>query len=120
MKKIALFENAIINKVQNFKAEGINSTAFWAYRKSIEAENEHIDFSEVVWESDIEEIAKTFKENGIYEFTISSNFSGLITTLAEFQKYGFQMGGLTEVNATYVDFFTGKRAKLPAIRLINI
>ena len=120
MKKIAIFEDAINNKVQDLKAEGINPTAFWAYRKSIEAENELIDFSEVVWESDIEEIAKTFKANGIFSFTISSNFSGLITTLAEFQKHGFQMAGLTEVNATYVDFFTGKREKLPAIRLINI
>lgn len=120
MKKIAVFENAITNQVKDLRKEGINPTAFWAYRKSIEAENERIDFSEVIWDEDVAAIAKTFKANGIYEFTISSTFSSLIPTLAEFTKHGFQMGGLTEVNANYTDFTTGKRAKVPAIRMVNI
>ena len=45
MKKIAAFENAITNRVKDIRVEGINSTAFWAYRKSIEAGNDLIDFS---------------------------------------------------------------------------
>ena len=45
-------------------------------------------------------------ENGITEFTISSTFSSLIPTLAEFAKHGFQMAGLTEVKANYTDFQT--------------
>ena len=120
MKKIEAFEQAIANKVKDLRAEGINPTLFWAYRESIEAGNEKINFSECIWEYEIEDIASCLKENGIVEFTISSTFSSLIETLAEFQKYGFQMAGLTEVNARYTAIGSNEKAKLPAIRMMNI
>lgn len=117
MKKIELFERAIAEQAASLKDWGINPTLFWAYRNSITAGNDRIDFSETIWDSDIEEIAKTLKENGISEFTISSTFSSLIPTLAEFAKHGFQMAGLTEVRANYTDFQTQERAVIPAIRM---
>ena len=116
MKKIDLFERAIEENAY-LDEYGINPTLFWAYRNSMEAENETIDFSEAIWEREIEEITKTLKENGIYEFTISSTFSSLIPTLALFEKYSYKMAGLTEVRARYTDFQTGKRAIVPAIRM---
>ena len=119
MKKIDLFERAIAEKAGSLKNWGINSTAFWAYRKSIDAGNDLIDFSEVIWDDDIDAIVQTFTDSGITEFTISSTFSGLITTLAAFDKHGFKMAGITEVNASYTDWQTGKRAKIPAIRMIS-
>ena len=120
MKKITAFEKAIENQVKDLRAVGINPTLFWAYRNSIEAENERIDFGERIWENEIEDITNCLKQNGIYEFTISSTFSGLIETLAIFEKHGFQMAGLTEVNATYTDWQTNKRKRIPAIRMMNI
>ena len=117
MKKIELFERAIAEQAASLKDWGINPTLFWAYRNSITVGNDRIDFSETIWDSDIEEIAKTLKENGISEFTISSTFSSLIPTLAEFAKHGFQMAGLTEVKANYTDFQTQERAVIPAIRM---
>ncbi len=63
---------------------GINPTLFWAYRNSITAGNDRIDFGEAIWDNEVGEIAETLKENGITEFTISSTFSSLIPTLAEF------------------------------------
>lgn len=117
MKRIDAFENAIANRVKDLTAEGINPTAFWAYRKSCEAGNDLIDFSEVIWDTDIEAIAETLQNNGITEFTISSTFSGLIRTLAAFEEQGFTMAGITEVNASYTDWATGKLAKVKAIRL---
>ena len=120
MKKIAAFENAIANRVKDIRAEGINATAFWVYRKSEDAGNELIDFSEVIWDEDVEAIAETFKQNGITEFTISSTFSGLIATLADFDKLGFKMAGITEVNANYTDWQTNNRARVPAIRMKHI
>ena len=117
MKRIELFEKAIAEQAGGLKDRGINATLFVAYRNSKEAGNEEIDFSEVIWDYDIEEIVRTFKENGISEFTISSTFSSLIPTLAEFAKHGFQTDGLTEVNARYTDWRTGERAKVPAIRM---
>ena len=120
MKRIAAFENAIANRVKDIRAEGINATAFWAYRRSIESGNDLIDFSEVIWDEDVEPIAETFRQNGITEFTISSTFSGLIATLSAFDKQGFKMAGITEVNANYTDWMTGERAKVPAIRMMSI
>ena len=99
------------------KGYGINGTAFWAYRKSIDAGNDLVDFSEVIWDEDIEAIAETFATAGITEFTISSTFSGLITTLAAFEKHGFKMAGITEVYANYTDWMTNERACVPAIKM---
>lgn len=120
MKKIEMFEKAIENKIPNLREAGINPTLFWAYRTLEETGNEKIDFNECIWEHEIEDIANCLKENEIYEFTISSTFSSLIETLAEFQKYGFQMAGLTEVNATYKDWETGLNKRIPAIRMLSI
>ncbi|WP_425757094.1 DUF7698 family protein [Ihubacter sp. rT4E-8] len=117
MKKIELFEKAIAEQAASLKDWGINPTLFWAYRNSITAGNDRIDFGEVIWDSEVGEIAETLKENGITEFTISSTFSSLISTLAEFAKHGFQMAGLTEVKANYTDFQTQERAVIPAIRM---
>ena len=120
MKKIDLFERAIAEKAGSLKNWGINSTAFWAYRKSIDAGNDLIDFSEVIWDDDIDAIVQTFTDSGITEFTISSTFSSLIATLAAFEKNGYRMDGLTEVNANYTDWQTNERARIPAIRLVRI
>ena len=117
MKKIELFERAIAEQAGSLKDYGINATLFWAYRNSITAGNEQIDFSETIWDRDIPEITRTLKENGISEFTISSTFSSLIPTLAEFEKHGFRMAGLTEVKANYMDWQTQERAAIPAIRM---
>ena len=117
MKKIELFERAIAEQAASLKDWGINHTLFWAYRNSITAGNDRIDLAETIWDHDIEEITRTLKENGINEFTISSTFSNLIPTLAEFAKHGFQMAGLTEVKANYTDFQTQERAVIPAIRM---
>ena len=117
MKKIELFEKAIAEQAASLKDWGINPTLFWAYRNSITAGNDRIDFGEVIWDSEVGEIAETLKENGITEFTISSTFSSLIPTLAEFAKHGVQMAGLTEVKANYTDFQTQERAVISAIRM---
>ena len=117
MKKIELFERAIAEQAGSLKEWGINATLFWAYRNSITAGNDRIDFGEAIWDSEVGEITETLKENGITEFTISSTFSSLIPTLAEFAKHGFQMAGLAEVKANYTDFQTQERAVIPAIQM---
>ena len=117
MKKIVAFENAIANQVKDIRTEGINPTAFWAYRNSCRCGNELIDFNEVIWDEDIEPITATLEANGITEFTISSNFSGLIKTLVAFEKLGYRMVGTTEVKANYTDWQTGDYARVPALRM---
>lgn len=116
MKKIELFERAM-NEGGSLKDYGINRTLFVAYRNLAYTGNKLIDFADVIWDYDIAEIVKTLKENEITEFTISSGFSSLIETLAAFEKEGVRMAGLTEVNASYTDFMTGEKARIPAIRM---
>ncbi len=117
MKKIELFERAIAEKAESLEEWEINPTLFWAYRNSITAGNDRIDFGENIRNNEIGEIAKALKENGITEFTISNTFTNLISTLAEFEKHGFQIAGLTEVKANYTDFQTQEWAVIPAIRM---
>ena len=119
MKKVELFERAITEQAGSLEDYGINGTVFGVYRKSIDAGNDHIDFNDALWEQDIEAIVATFESNGITEFTISSTFSGLVPILAAFDKQGFKMAGITEVNANYTEWETEQRAKIPAIRMIK-
>ena len=117
MEEIKIFEDAIADNCKDLKAAGINPTAFWAYRYSKEADNELLDFHEVIWDKDIEAIVKICRENGIEEFTISSTSSSLTEVLAKFDEYGCKIEGITKVNATYTDWTTGKRAVIPAIKM---
>ena len=88
------FERVIEGKAE--LSENANRVLFWAYRDSLCNKNNLIDF-ERIDSRDIEEIVKTLKENGINEFTISSEFSGLIQTLADFESHGCKVCGLTNV-----------------------
>ena len=117
MKEIKIIKLAIHDDNEFFKTHKLNLTLFTAYRQQKHTGNELIDFSEVVWEDDIAAISEFLKAEGITEFTISSTFSSLIQTLAEFEKYGFCTNGLTTVNANYTDFTTGKLRVVPAIRM---
>lgn len=117
MKTIELFERAMTEEVEFIKENGINFTLFDVYSQQKRRGNELIDFSEVIWDRDIEPISEFFKAQGITEFTISSTFSSLIAALAGFEKQGFHIAGLTEVKADYTDFTTGEQKIVPAIRM---
>lgn len=115
MKEITAFES--IDRSKSFEEQGLNGTLYWAYQNSKEAGNDLIDFNEVIWDYDIDPILESCKALGITEFTISSTFSSLITTLAEFDKRDCHMAGLTQVKARYSDWQTGEHASIPAIKL---
>ena len=119
MKEIRRFEELMNAKGNiSLKDAGVNSTLYWAYRISKEeSENDLIDFNEVIWDYDIKEIADSMRAEGIKEFTISSAFSSLIETLAEFEKNGIYMNGLTTVNARYTDWETGEHSRIPEIKM---
>lgn len=86
-----------------------------AYNNSIDDGNEEIDFNDVIWDRDIEPIINTCRENGIETFTISSTFSSLTETLWIMAQNGCTILGMKEVNASYKDWQTGERAKIPAL-----
>ncbi|UTW70377.1 hypothetical protein KHA80_07700 [Anaerobacillus sp. HL2] len=59
MKEIKAFEEAKATGA-NFKESGINSTHVLGLQRSKEAGNDTIDFSEVIWDYDIEPIVKAW------------------------------------------------------------
>ena len=92
-----------IEKVKNMNVlledVGINRTFYWAYIRTQETTNENLDFEDVIWENDVEGIIKNCKEFGLKEITISSRFASLIDILAEFEKQGVKLAGLTQVTS---------------------
>ena len=116
MKKIEAFE-AVIEKggTGHILEAGINPYMFWAYRDSQEAGSDLLNFNEVIWDNDIVPIVEACREYGIKEFTISSTYSSLIATLAEFEKHGCKLVGLTTVKTRFTDFITHEKEIKPAV-----
>ena len=108
----------VIEKFENaLQVEGMNRTLYWAYEYSKKAMNQRIDFSEVIWENEVEEIVRQLHEAGVTEFTISSTFSGLISVLAEFERNGCRLKGMTNVFSRYTDLITGEQKLVPAVKM---
>ena len=100
---------------EDYRNTAINFTAYEAVRNRKVTGNKLLDFSEVIWDKDIPEIVDTLLRMGETEFTISSTMSSLVQTLAEFDKLGAKMAGVTEVNANHRDRSTGTFKRVPAI-----
>ena len=77
-----------------------NYTIYSAYQKSKEIGHDLIDFSELIWPDDVAEIVTTLKKNDVQEFTISHISSCLIDCLADFEKLGCKINGLTKIKTT--------------------
>ena len=110
-----------IEKVKNMNVlledVGINRTFYWAYIKTQETTNENLDFEDVIWESDVEGIIKNCKEFGLKEITISSRFSSLIGILAEFEKQGAKLIGLTKVTSRFYACGTNNYELINALKI---
>ena len=110
-----------IEKVKNMNVlledVGINRTFYWAYIKTQETTNGNLDFEDVIWESDVEGIIKNCKEFGLKEITISSRFSSLIDILAEFEKQGAKLIGLTKVTSRFYACGTNNYELINALKI---
>lgn len=110
-----------IEKVKNMNVlledVGINRTFYWAYIRTQETTNEILDFEDVIWESDVEGIIKNCKEFGLKEITISSRFSSLIDILAEFEKQGAKLIGLTKVTTRFYACGTNQPEIINALKI---
>ena len=119
-----LTEMKIIDKIEKVKNMnvlledvGINRTFYWAYIKTQETTNENLDFEDVIWESDVEGIIKNCKEFGLKEITISSRFASLIDILAEFEKQGAKLAGLTQVTSRFYACGTNNYELINAVKI---
>lgn len=110
-----------IEKVKNMNVlledVGINRTFYWAYIRTQETTNENLDFEDVIWESDVEGIIKNCKEFGLKEISISSRFTSLIDILAEFEKQGAKLAGLTQVTSRFYACGTNDYELINAVKI---
>lgn len=121
MKEIEILEEAATKEIR-YSEINVNSTFGAAYFYSKEAGNDLINFAEVIWDYDIDEILENCRRFEITEFTISSTFSSLIITLAEFEKRGCKLQGLVEINSRHDDWkacFEGesRKERIPALKI---
>lgn len=89
------------------------STVYRAYLDSQKAENEDLNFYEIIWEKDIESIIDLCRKNGIVKITVSGVFSNVLEILAEFEKCGCKLDELTSAK----DRFNGRTIPAVAIEL---
>ena len=113
--KIECIEQAYKNDTLN--ELDMNRTFMKAYLNSMEAGNEVPDFSDVIWDTDIDSILGECKKYGIHEMTISSTFSGLIETIAKLEEKGCKLEGLVKVKSPYDDYITGEKRIVPAFKI---
>lgn len=110
-----------IEKIKNMNVlledVGINGTFYWAYIRTQETTNEILDFNDVIWENDVEGIIKNCKEFGLKEITISSRFTSLIDILAEFEKQGAKLVGLTQVTSRFYACGTNNYELINAVKI---
>lgn len=121
MKKIEVLEEAATKGIKYSEID-VTPTFGAAYFYSEEAGNDLINFAEVIWDHDIDAIIENCRRFGITEFTISSTFSSLIITIAEFEKRGCKLGGLVEINSRHNDWnacFEGesRKERIPALKI---
>ena len=114
--RIEILESAAKNGTRYADLD-INPTFGAAYFYSLEAGNDLINFGEVIWDYDIDPILADCRKFGIKEFTISSTFSSLITTIALLEEKGCKLEGLVKINSRYTDFRTGEKESIPAFKM---
>ena len=114
MKKIELFEQAI--RDENCL---MPCALMLGYIGSVEAQNEHINIFDPIEERDIDEIAETLIVAGVGTITISSKSGDMIEKLARFEKHGFKVTGMVDVQMPYKEYRTGGFRKTPAVKLVR-
>ena len=116
MKKIEKLEQV---KKQNANLEkwGINHKFYNAYTKSANERYETINFDDIIWEEDVEEIIKNCKEFGIKTITISYTFSILFKILGMFQDNGCKVVCIKKILSQFTNFKTDEYDLIDAVEI---
>lgn len=114
MKQIQAIDQ-VYKTGEGYKELNINRTFYWAYTHSQEAGSDQINFDDVIWDDDVKEILDNCERFDISEFTISSNMSGIISTIAAFNENGWGPEGLTRVPSRYSNCFGNGPEMLHAV-----
>lgn len=116
MKAIKKLEQARTSK-KCLSEQGINSTFFYAYTKTLETVNESVNFNDVIWVSDVKEIISHCKEFNLNYITISNRQAGIEDILILFEESRCSIE-LTKVRTSYIDFRTNEPEIKNAFKVI--
>lgn len=116
MKVINAFES-IAAAGKSIKDIDVNHKLYRSYLVSKEAENDYIDFNDIIWDKEVEHIVSDCRTYGVDYITISSTSSSMVETLAKFEEFGCKMIGLTKITSRYADFMTGEKRIVPAFKV---
>ena len=103
---------------QSWKQLGFNPTFGQAYLYSRDAGNDLLNFADTIWDDEIPVILENCRRTGITEFTISSTFSSMVKTIAEFERHGCRLQGMTEINSCTESWETGEKERIPAFKMV--
>ena len=101
----------------SWKQLGFNPTFGQAYLYSRDAGNDLLNFADTIWDNEIPAILEDCHRTGITEFTISSTFSSMVKTIAEFERHGCRLQGMTEINSNMESWDTGEKERIPAFMM---
>ncbi|MBR1734437.1 MAG: hypothetical protein IJ730_03155 [Alphaproteobacteria bacterium] len=104
---------------KTLKELGINRDTYWAYKSSIEAGNELINFSDLIDEEDVEAVINCCRENNIKEFTIFSNSTGMIRSIMALEAQGCRLIGTTMINRDNPHYFDDKQIPTFKIEILD-
>lgn len=108
-------QKIVDSMVANDEERQIAYQMYNAYSNSKKANNEILNFHDIVFESWVPTIVKLLKENKITKFTISCDYSGINSTMLKLQKNGYELKGLVEVNYVNYELYQEKIKKIPAL-----
>ena len=102
---------------KSWKELGFNPTFGQAYLYSRDAGNDLPNFADTIWDDEIPAILNDCRGCGITEFTISSTFSSMVKTIAEFERHGCKLQGMTEINSCTESWGSDKKERIPAFKM---
>lgn len=87
---------------------------WYDYENSRDCGNKRLDISAILWEREVPEIVSCLKRNNIKSFTFSGTYTSAIEIAWMFQKEGYVVVGMVEVNSNLKDC-DGNYQKRPAL-----
>lgn len=96
MKKIELLEN--IKEKEEFEENKISYRFYWAYRESQRIGRDIINFDDIGFEDNHEDMIENLERFGVKEFTISDQSTGLMKGLKSFKRRGYFPIDLIEID----------------------
>ena len=102
MKKIELLEN--IKEKEEFEENKISYRFYWAYRESQRIGRDILNFDDVGFEDNHEDMIENLERFGVKEFTISDQSTGLMKGLKSFKRKGYFPIDLIEIDTGRINW----------------